>query len=507
MRGPFASGNGHAPRDVRVAIVGSGFGGLGMATRLTKAGIDDFVVLEKADDIGGTWRENTYPGCRCDVPSHLYSYSFALNPEWSSTFSGQQEIWDYMKRVADEHGVLPHVRFGAEVRGATWDEDARRWRIDTSQGEYTAQVLVAAPGPLHQPSIPDLPGIDRFKGETFHSAQWNHDYDLEGKSVAVIGTGASAIQFVPRIQPKVGALHLFQRTAPWVLPRPDRPLSRFERRLYRLFPPAQRAMRNLVYLVRESFMLGFVVAPRLMWFPERIATAMLRRQVPDAELRRKLTPTFKLGCKRVLIADDYYPALAQPNVDVVTAGVREVRAHSIVDADGIERQVDAIIFGTGFHVTDMQVGHMVRGRGGRTLDDVWRGSPQAYLGTSVPGFPNAFLLAGPNTGIGHTSLVYLLECQVAYVFDCLRQMVDHGLETVEVRREVCRAYNADIQQRSKGTVWLSGCSSWYLDRNGLNTTLYPDFTFKFRRKTQRFERGDYLVTERAPQSAPVGSPA
>ena len=485
--------------EFRVVIIGAGFGGIGMATRLAKAGIDDFVVLEKASELGGTWRDNSYPGCRCDVPSHLYSYSFALNPEWSSTFSGQAEIWDYMRRVADEHGVMPHMRFGHEVIGATWDEPARRWRIETTQGDFSAQVIVAAPGPLHQPSIPALPGIERFAGKAFHSARWDHDYDLAGKRVAVIGTGASAIQFVPQIAPRVGELQLYQRTAPWVLPRPDRPITSWERRAYRRLPALQRAMRNGIYWARESFMVGFAIEPRVMWAPERIAKLMLRRQIPDRALRRKLTPNYKLGCKRVLLADDYYPALARDNVDVVTDGIREVREHSIVAADGSERDVDAIIYGTGFHVTDMEVGHMVRGRSGQTLEQLWQGSPQAYLGTAVPGFPNAFLLAGPNTGIGHTSLIFLLECQIAYVFDCLRQMVEHGLETVEVRRDVFDAFNERLQEKSKGTIWLSGCKSWYLDRHGRNSTLWPDFTWKFRRLTRRFAVNDYVVTERSRQ--------
>ena len=490
-------------RSFRLVVIGAGFGGLGMATRLTKAGVDDFVVLERAQELGGTWRENTYPGCRCDVPSHLYSYSFELNPDWSSTFSGQAEIWEYMKRVARDHGAYPHIRFGHDVSGASWDEEARRWRIETNRGEFTAQVLVAAPGPLFEPSIPPLEGIESFAGASWHSARWDHHFDLAGKSVAVIGTGASAIQFVPRIRPQVAKLHLFQRTAPWVLPRPDRPITGLERRLYRLFPLAQKLMRAIIYWVRESFMVGFAKQPRIMMLAEQVSKAMLRRQVPDPQLRRKVTPQFRLGCKRVLLADDYYPALAQPNVEVITSGVREVRERSIVDGDGVERPVDAIIYGTGFHVTDMSAGRMVRGRDGLLLDDFWQGSPQAYLGTAVPGFPNLFLLAGPNTGIGHTSLVFLLECQIAYVFDCLRTMVDHALETVEVKREDWHAYNEEIQDKSQQTVWLTGgCQSWYLDRNGRNTTLYPDFTFKFRRMTRRFNLEDYVATEREPANSP-----
>jgi cation diffusion facilitator CzcD-associated flavoprotein CzcO len=485
----------------RVAIIGSGFGGLGMAIRCKQAGVEDFVVLEKADDVGGTWRENTYPGCRCDVPSHLYSFSFAPNPEWTSTFSGQEEIWAYLRRVTTEHGVMPFIRFGHEVLGADWDAEALRWRLSTTHGEFTAQVLIAAPGLLHDPLIPSLPGAERFAGEAFHSARWNHDFDLTGKRVAVIGTGASAIQFVPQIQPRVAELKLFQRTAPWVLPRPDRPLTPLEHSLYKRFPIAQRTMREAIYWSREGLAYGLVVKPGLLGFAARRATSMLERQVSDPELRRKLTPHFQLGCKRILIADDYYPALTQPNVEVVADGIAEILPDAIVDGHGVARKVDAIIYGTGFRATDPHIGHIVRGESGETLAETWHGSPQAYLGSTFPGFPNMFLLAGPNTGIGHTSLVYLLECQIHYAFDCVRQILERGLAAVDVRRDVWQAYNDRIQQRSQSTVWLSGCDSWYLDANGRNTTLYPDFTFRFRAATRRFELGDYEVTRAASVAA------
>jgi cation diffusion facilitator CzcD-associated flavoprotein CzcO len=493
------------PLHARVVIVGSGFAGLGMAIRLKQAGIEDFVILERADDLGGTWRDNSYPGCACDVPSHLYSFSFAPNPDWSRTFSGQQEIWAYLRRCAERHGITPHIRYGHEVTEAAWDEDARRWELETTQGRWAGEVLVAGMGALSDPSIPDLPGLDSFEGTVFHSATWDHAHDLAGERVAVVGTGASAIQFVPQIQPRVARLHLFQRTAPWVMPRPDRPLTPAERRVYRLLPAAQRAMRGGIYWARETFLLGFR-HKRLAKLPERLARKHLRDQVPDAELRRRLTPDYTIGCKRILISDDYYPALMRPNVEVVTDPIREVRPRSIVAADGTEREVDAIIFGTGFHVTDMAAADRVRGRDGRLLGEVWQGSPQAYVGTTIAGFPNLFMLVGPNTGLGHNSMVFMIESQLNYVMDCLRVMREHDLETVEVRPEVQATYNAEIQADMRGTVWTSGgCASWYLDANGRNTTLWPGFTWRFRQRTRRFDPADYIVRTRAPR--PVAAPA
>jgi cation diffusion facilitator CzcD-associated flavoprotein CzcO len=491
-------------QDVRVAIVGSGFAGLGMAIRLRQAGIEDFVVLEKADDVGGTWRDNSYPGCACDVPSHLYSFSFAPNPEWTRTFSPQPDIWGYLRRCARRYGVMEHTRFGHELLDAGWDEDAQRWRLETSRGELTAQALVLGTGPLSAPSIPDLPGLQRFEGTTFHSATWDHDHDLDGERVAVIGTGASAIQFVPQIQPRVGRLHLFQRTAPWIMPRPDRPLRAWERRLYRALPAAQLLMRAGIYWARESFVLGFR-HPRVMRWGQRLALRHLHRQVADPELRRKLTPTYRMGCKRVLISNDYLPALGRENVEVVTDAIREVRERSIVTADGAEREVDTIIFATGFHVTDMPAAERVRGRDGRTLAEVWDGSPQAHMGAMVAGCPNLFFLVGPNTGLGHNSIVFMIESQIAYVMDCLRAMERRGIEAVEVRTEAQAAFNEDVQRRLSGAVWSTGgCSSWYLDASGRNSTLWPGTTWRFRRQVRRFDLANYSVRPRAAtaQSSP-----
>ena len=480
----------------RIAIVGTGFAGLGMAIRLKQEGEHDFVLLERAGDIGGTWRDNTYPGCRCDVPSHLYSFSFAPNPNWSSTFSPQSEILDYLKDCAGRFGVLPHVRFETELEGATWDDEDRLWRLETSSGPLTANSLVAGQGPLSEPSLPEVPGIETFEGTAFHSAQWDHEHDLSGERVAVVGTGASAIQFVPEIQPKVGKLHVFQRTAPWVIPHRNRPLRRWERALYRLFPPAQLAMRAGIYWARELFVLLFRHPPvnRLL---EQLPLAHMRSQVKDPELRRKLTPDYRMGCKRILPTDEWYPALAQPNVELVTGGLTEIRPHSVIAEDGSEREVDTIIFGTGFHVTDVPIADRIEARG-RTLEDTWQGSMQAYKGTTVAGYPNLFFLVGPNTGLGHTSIVFMIESQVEYVLDALRTMRRRGAETLEVREEAQAAYNAELDRMTKGTVWVTGgCTSYYIDRNGHNSALWPTYTWPFRRRLREFDAPAYSLGTRA----------
>jgi cation diffusion facilitator CzcD-associated flavoprotein CzcO len=477
--------------EVDVAIVGSGFSGLGTAIRLLQEGRDDFVVLERGDEVGGTWHYNTYPGCACDVPSHLYSFSFAPNPDWTHTYSPQPEIGAYLRRCADRFGVRPHVRLGTTVEFAEWDEEDGRWTIDTDRGRVRARVLVAGMGPLAEPKIPDIPGLESFKGTKFHSARWEHDHDLTGERVASIGTGASAIQLVPQVQPEVETLHVFQRTPPWIFPHSNRPTTRFERALYRALPAAQRLVRGLVYAARESAVLGFVKRPRLMRIVEKVARAHMRKQISDPELLEKVTPDYTIGCKRILPSNKWYPALGQPNVELVTDGIAEVREHSIVTADGVEREVDTIIFSTGFQVADMPVGKQVRGRNGRTLDDVWGGSPRAHLGTAVPGFPNLFLLLGPNTGLGHSSMVYMIESQIAYVLDALSVMDRERAEAVEVRPETVASYNEALEEQLSGTVWNTGCASWYLDATGRNATLWPDWTWRFRQRTASFDVASY----------------
>jgi len=491
------------PTEVDVAIVGSGFSGLGAAIRLKQRGKDDFVVLERHREVGGTWHANTYPGCACDVPSHLYSFSFAPNPDWTNTYSPQAEIGAYLRRCADDFGVRDKIRLGHEVTAAQWDDDSRRWELETSGGRVRARVVVGALGPLTEPKIPGLPGLERFEGATFHSARWDHDYDLAGKRVASIGTGASAIQYVPAIQPRVERLHVFQRTAPWIVPHSSRPISDLERWLYRNFPLAQRAVRGAVYALREALVLGFVKDPRLMKLVERTARRHMRRQISDPDLLARVTPDYTIGCKRILPSNRWYPALDKPNVDLVTAGIREVRQRSIVDGDGVEREVDAIVFGTGFEVTDMPGAKALRGRGGALLHDVWRGSPNAHLGATVAGFPNLFLLLGPNTGLGHSSMVYMIESQINYMLDALRVMEERGIETVEVRPETVERYNRELDARMSETVWSTGCASWYLDDTGRNATLWPDWTWRFRQRTARFDPAGYEVAAAARERVAV----
>jgi cation diffusion facilitator CzcD-associated flavoprotein CzcO len=492
----------------RIAIVGSGFAGLGLAIRLKQAGIEDFVILERAGDVGGTWRDNTYPGCQCDVPSHLYSFSFAPNPGWTRTYSRQGEIQAYLKRVAEDQGLYRHCRFGHELRDAAWDEEAQVWRLTTSEGERTADVCVLGVGALSEPRMPDVPGLETFEGTTFHSAAWDHDHDLRGERVAVIGTGASAIQFVPEIQPEVERLHVFQRTPPWILPHTDRPISRLERRLYRRLPWLQRLVRGTVYGLREWLVLGFTRNPKIMRLPQRAARRHLERQVEDGALRARLTPHYTVGCKRILLSDRWYPALTEPNVEVVTDGIAEVRPRSVVTTDGTERAVDTIIAGTGFLATEFPAADRVHGRGGRTLGDIWQGSMSAYLGTTIAGFPNLFVLVGPNTGLGHTSMIYMMESQFNYVLGALSTMAREHAAAVEVRPEVQRAYNDDVQGRMRQTVWSSGgCASWYLDATGRNTVLWPDFTFRFRELTRRFDVESYVLEPARERPVPAAAPA
>src|SRR5882672_1579338 len=363
---------------VHVAIIGSGFSGLGAAIRMKQEGMNDFVILERANEVGGTWRDNTYPGCACDVPSHLYSFSFAPNPDWSRAFSPQPEIQDYLRRLSSDFGVRPHIRFHYEVLGAAWDETDQRWRVRTNAGDFEADVLVSATGALSDPAVPPLPGLDRFEGTVFHSARWCHDHDLTGERVAVVGTGASAIQFVPQVQPQAGHLTVFQRTPPWILPRWDRPFRPAERWAFRHLPLVQRLARAGIYWGREQMVAGFVVAPNMMRVAEQLARRHLHRSVPDPLLRARLTPDYRIGCKRILISNDYLPSLTQPNVDLVAAGLAEAGARSVVAADGTEHEVDTIIFGTGFHVTDIPVADRIVGRGGVALKDRWAGGIKAY---------------------------------------------------------------------------------------------------------------------------------
>jgi cation diffusion facilitator CzcD-associated flavoprotein CzcO len=497
----------------RIVIVGAGFAGLGAAIRLEQAGIDDYVVLERAPDVGGTWWFNTYPGCQCDIPSHLYSFSFAPNPDWSQTFSKQEEIQRYLRGCAERFGILPRVRLNTELELASWDDEAGLWRLTTSAGELSADILLTGAGSLVEPKLTAVPGVESFAGTTFHSARWDHDHDLTGERVAVIGTGASAIQFVPEIQPKVGRLDVYQRTPPWIARHTNRRTTRFERTVYRRFPPAQRAARAGVYVAREALVPGLRGNAAWQKVMQGAARSHLHKQVGDPELRRKLTPDYAMGCKRMLISNDWYPALTKPNVELVTDAIAEVRPHSIVAVDGAEREVDTIIYATGFYVTDAPIAHRIRGRGGRSLAAEWEGSPRAYMGTTIAGYPNLFMISGPNTGLGHNSVVYMIESQIEHIMRALGEMERRGAGVIEPRPEAQEAYTQWIQRQMPGTVWTSGgCASWYIDSKGINTALWPTFTFEFRRRLRAFDASAYVLAPRAPRgpaqaSHPEAQPA
>ncbi|WP_309491399.1 flavin-containing monooxygenase [Trinickia mobilis] len=483
----------------RIAIVGSGFAGIGMAIHLKRLGLTSFTVYEAAHDIGGTWRDNTYPGTACDIPSHLYSFSFEPNPSWSRAFGQQHEILAYLKGCARKYAIEPFIRCNTRVEAARFDDARGLWRLELGGGpgaqdpaSVEADIVIAASGALSRPAMPQIEGIERFEGKLFHSARWDHGYPLEGKTVAVIGTGASAIQFVPQIQPLVARLHLFQRTAPWIMPKQDRALGERTQRLFKRVPFTQRLVRSALYWQHESRALAFVAHPNLMKWPMKFSLSYLERRIADPVLRAKLTPNYHFGCKRVLLSRDFYPAVSQPNVDVVTTPIREIVGGGIVTDDGTHYPVDAIICGTGFQVGDAGAPFEVIGAQGADLDALWRQQgPEAYLGTSVAGFPNFFMLTGPNTGLGHNSMIYMIESQIAYIADCLRALRRRGARTMTLKHDVQRAFNERLQRGTQRSVWATGCHSWYLSGSGRNTALWPGFTFTFRRRTRRVRAADY----------------
>ncbi|MGP3918428.1 flavin-containing monooxygenase [Nonomuraea sp. 10N515B] len=478
--------------DPGLVIVGSGFAGICMAIKLKEAGYHDFVILEKAAELGGTWRDNTYPGCACDVPSHLYSFSFELNPGWSRMFPPREEIQAYLRSCADKYGVTPHIRYGKNVAALEYDDDRRAWSVTTEDGEtLRTNAVVSAIGALHIPKFPEIVGRESFAGPAFHSAEWDHSADLTGKRVAVIGTGASAVQFVPQIAPAAAHVTVFQRTPPWLIPKPDFAFSPGARRLLRL-PGATRTLRNALYWALETRALGFAVHPRLMKPHERLALRHLDAQVPDPELRRALTPGYLIGCKRVLVSSDYYPALTRDDVSLVTDGITEIRERSIMDAAGVEHEVDMIIYGTGFKVVDALADRRIAGRGGLTIQEAWKEGVEAYYGIATAGFPNLFFLLGPNTGLGHTSVVFMIESQVRYVVEGLRLLSRTQARALDVRPEAQRAFNRRLRARLDPLVWnAGGCHSWYLDEHGVNRTIWPGFTFEYWARTRRVRPDAY----------------
>jgi cation diffusion facilitator CzcD-associated flavoprotein CzcO len=465
-----------------------------MALRLKQEGIDSFTLFERADEIGGTWRDNTYPGCACDIPSHLYSISFAPNPDWSRKFSPWNEIQEYLLQLVEENDLRRHIRFGTDITKAHFDPEESTWTLEDASGEqFVADFLVSGTGALNKASMPAIPGIENFEGPSFHSSAWDHQVDLTGKRVAVIGTGASAIQIVPGIVDRVERLDLYQRTPPWVVPRWDHSISRFSRTLFRYLPPARWLYRNWLYWYQEFMGIGFVTNLGMRKVIEKLGRWNMNRAVKDPELRRQLSPDYRIGCKRILVSDDYYPALACERVDVVSEAVERITANGVVSASG-EREVDAIVYATGFITTEFVSPIKVFGTEGKELGEAWQEDTETYLGMTVAGFPNLFLLFGPNTGLGHNSALFMIEAQVQYIARCLKAMRKWGAKSVDVRREVQKSFNERIQKRMKNTTWLSGCRSWYLTESGKNITLWPSFTVSYWLETRRFRADDYHLS-------------
>lgn len=464
-----------------VIIIGTGFGGIATAYTLQKAGIKDFMLLERAADVGGVWRDNSYPGAACDVQSHLYSFSFAPNAHWSRDFSTQPEIYQYLKDCALKFGLMPHIRFKHNVSNLSWDRHSKQWTIETSQGNFTAQFVVGAFGVLSDPEIPALKGIESFKGQVFHSSNWPKDLDLTHKKVAVVGTGASAIQFIPAIQPEVQHMTVFQRTAPWVMPRHDDFIPHKIQKLYQQFPLLEKAERLKLYAEREAMVLGFK-APMVMKVAQRKAISNIHSAIKDPVLRKKVTPGYVMGCKRILLSNTYYPALAQQNVSVVTSGIQAVDGQSVTDEQGNRYPVDVIIYGTGFAVKNLPFSHYIHGDTGKTLAETWAGSPRGYMGTTVNGFPNLFLLHGPNIGLGHSSVIYMLEAQAEHITTVILQARQRKAREVQPSASAQAIYSQQLDSALKHTVWnAGGCQSWYLDETGRNSTLWPSFTFSYRK--------------------------
>ncbi|MFK4119922.1 flavin-containing monooxygenase [Streptomyces longwoodensis] len=472
-----------------VVIVGCGFTGIGMAMKLRLAGRRDFVILEKGDDLGGVWRDHTYPGCGADVPASFYSFSFGPHHDWSSTYPPQPEIWDYLRRCVCDFGLQSHIAYRQEMLSAAFDEDTHRWTVRTPQGAYRARILILATGGLKQPAMPDL---GAFTGQAFHTAAWDHGCALDGKRVAVIGTGASAIQLVPRIAPQVSRLTLFQRTPPWILPRPQRIHGPWERQLMRHVPGLRWLRRAIAYWNLEVRGPVLYALPRAGRLAEAIAHRHLRRQVPDGRLRRLLTPGYRIGCKRILLSGDFLPALTQPHVETVTEAIQQIDEREIVTTGGRRIEADVIICATGYDVIDAYARTDITGAGGRSLSDTWSGGLSSYLGVNVAGFPNLFLLLGPYSAAGHTSVLFMAEAQMHYILACLNLLRKTRARSLDVRAEVQDRFETDIQRCSRRSVWIAGgCTSWYLDNTGTNRVMWPKSTVAYWLRTRSPRRTDY----------------
>jgi len=480
------------PHSLSVIIIGTGFGGIGMAIQLKKAGYTDFTLLEKAPKAGGTWRDNTYPGAACDVQSHLYSYSFEPKHDWTRKFAPQAEIEGYIEHCITKYGLQPHIQFEQAVTAASFNEATNSWVVTTESGDtYTANVLITATGQLNRPAMPAIPGIEQFKGHIFHSATWDHQVDLTNKQVAVVGTGASAIQFVPEIVPKVAKLDLYQRSAAWVVPKSDRPFTRLEQSLFQKMPLWDRAYRALIYVKNESRALAFTRFSKFLALVARQAVNEAEAKVSDPSKRERIIPDYQIGCKRILISNDWYPAINQPHLDLITDGIARIDETGIVTTDGTHRPADAILFATGFRASEYLSPITITGRDGALLNDAWSDGAKAFKGITVNGFPNLFMLYGPNTNLAHNSILYMLESQFRYVISALGALAKYQNAAMDVRKDRQTRYCSVVQKGLDGTVWDSGCQSWYLDEHGRNTALWPGFTFSYRFATRSVDTADY----------------
>lgn len=488
----------------RVIIVGTGFSGLGMAIRLSQQHEDDYIVLEKADDVGGTWRDNRYPGCACDVPSRLYSFSFDLKPDWSRDFATAGEIWDYLRDCADRYDVKRRVEFGADLSTAEYDEGARRWTVTVADGrQWTCDAIVLGVGALHQPVLPDIPGLDTFGGPVMHSALWPDDDGLDGKRVAVVGTGASSVQMVPALAPRADRVTVFQRTPAWILPKRDEPWGRGKQRLFARVPALHRAVRWATYWQLESRVLAFSRFPGAMRLLEKVSLRHLERSVRDPETRARLTPDYTIGCKRILMSNDYWRAYDRDDVDLVTEGIERIEPGAVVTADGSRHEVDALVLGTGFNLSGSFDRIDVRGLEGLSMEQAWEKGMHTNLGITVAGFPELYLLLGPNTGLGHTSVVLMIEFATKYVLECLERA---NLSPRVVSASAQDSFTNEMLSRSKRTVWASGCRSWYLDRFGNNTAVWPGSTLSYWWRTRRVDHSAFVPVGLAARSLGSASP-
>ncbi|WP_333663033.1 flavin-containing monooxygenase [Acinetobacter sp.] len=485
----------HSNKNIRIAIIGTGFGGLGLAIRLKQAGFQQFTLFEKANDVGGVWRDNTYPGAACDVPSHLYSFSFEQDLGWKNRYGSSQEIHQYLRHCTEKYQLYPHIQFNTEIASANFNATQGIWHIQSTTGEkFEAEFLIAAVGQLNRPAYPKIKGLENFKGKTFHSARWDHDYDLTNKRVAVIGTGASAIQFVPEIAKQVAHLDIYQRSAPYVIPKPDRLYSPIERKAFQKLPVLQSLDRIVQYSYNEIRLKSFTTTLNEMPLAEYIFQRHIREEIKDPHFRHRLMPDYPIGCKRILISNHWYRSLVRPNVEVINAAIQEVTENGIVDQDGNLREVDTIIYGTGFTATDFMAPMQIKGLNGISLKELWQDGAEAYLGLTVSGFPNFFMLYGPNTNLGHNSIVYMIESQVNYILDAIQVYLKKNLRFADLKPESQQKFNQEIQERMKSTMWSQGCNSWYQTATGKNTNNWPGFTFEYRQRTRRFDIENYALT-------------